>query len=78
MGWEVIEATYPGAPHKLRHVVAQDDVAEHDLGVVCDGDDYKSACNCVNYVNEDGTVVHHSFDGREQFEPDSDIRRKPS
>lgn len=51
------------------HVLPMDDEKEHE-------ESYK--CHCLPKVINEGEniiIVHNSFDGRENFEPDSDMRQ---
>lgn len=47
------------AEHTPIHILPNHDDGEHFI------DDN---CECGAHINEDGNVVHHSFDGREAFE----------
>ena len=45
--------------HTPVHVLPNHDCGEHTI---------EDDCKCGSHINEDGNVVHHSFDGREEFE----------
>jgi len=44
--------------HGSQHVIPLHDLHEH----------IPHECNCGCHMNEDGVYVHHSWDGREDFE----------
>jgi len=66
-------------PDRIYHVYPVKDLREHDMEVVYTAIGYPY-CNCEckpTYDYEEGKnfiIVHNSFDGRENFEPNSFVR----
>lgn len=60
-----MEDCVTGVRSKQPHVVPKDDLKEH---VHPFEDVYVDTCPCSPVIDEDGIIVHKSFDGREAFE----------
>lgn len=50
-------------------VMPVNDLKDHDFG---------EKCWCKPFYEEEGTLIHNSADGRENYEPDNRLRKKTS